>query len=57
MTAKTEAAKQAAVASAKVASVKAKQHQEAVAVKKDDAKSSIDKTTLSMNISPRYAFP
>jgi hypothetical protein len=57
MTAKTEAAKQAAVASAKVASVKAKQHQEAVAVKKDDAKSSIDETTLSMNISPRYAFP
>jgi len=55
--AKAEASKQAAVASAKVASVKAKQHQEAVVVKKDDAKSAMDETTLSMAVSPRYAFP
>jgi len=57
MATKAEASKQAAVASAKVASVKAKQHQQAAVVKKDDAKSLPDEATLSMNLSPRYAFP
>lgn len=57
MTAKAEAEKQAAVASAKVAAVKAKQHQPPVVVKKEDNPSSIDETTVSMNTSPRYAFP
>jgi chromosome segregation ATPase len=57
MLVKAEVMKQSAVASAKVASVKAKQHQPTVAVKKEDNPSSIDETTVSMNASPRYAFP
>ncbi len=57
MTIKAEASKQAAVASAKVAAVKAKQHQPPVVVKKEDNPSLNDETTVSMNTSPRYAFP